>query len=1250
MTWRRCASQSAIACIFTSTDANSQKPPLLTRTSSYLDALMSHSSVQNGASGQGQLSQHEPERSTNPQPAKAYESSTDDDVVVTVQETQVDAHQASVAEVTIKTEPSVSRLPRSISQELLAEQEDDHHKSKVQQTQVDARPAPVVAEVKVEAKPASPAVAPVAAAPAEVAVVVVAAPTKEPVAAEPEKPAEPEAAEAPRKPVAPLPSDIAASDDHTIPLEVVADRFQRSNINAANPKTSTGLSSQDAANLLAVHGRNALTPPKELPKILLFLKQFLDPFLIMLLIAGAFEFGVYGFTPVASSLYAAIALMVVVFLTAFVTFIQELKTANVMAQFKNMLQAQTHVIRDGQESVIDAELLVVGDVVKVMGGDKVPADCRIIYCQGLKVENASITGESRPITLNNVPSAIGLPPTESLCLCYKGSLAVEGEAFGVVIRTGDRTFIGQIASLTAGAKELPTTLEVEVKHFIKFIAILSLTTGMIAFAIALGRNKGHQVIQIFIDAFVVVIVANVPQGLPATVTSLLGITASRMAKLNVLIKKLDCVETLGCTSVICTDKTGTLTKNEMTVTELWVDEKNRTDDYGSLFVVKRRRQRSASTGRHSESDETRSRTYSTSEDDDIGSMASGISRARRGEQIISKEVIQPDGSWLSTFELMHRIGSVCNKCIISKKELAADAKGKKFGGVDKIDWIGNASDIAVLKFCHNLRSSNTIRQNYPVDFEIPFNSSNKWMLTVCHEASGPVTDGKRSYHVMMKGAPEIILKKCSTFLKHGEERFVDDAFEDEFEEAYEKYGNKGCRVLAVAVRTIVAEKDAEFTAETDNYPTDDLCFIGMFAITDPPRDGVATAIEHCHTAGVRVFMVTGDHHLTAKAIAKQVGILEQDADDETDRYTVILGAQLESLTDDDWKVIAQRPGVVFARTTPQHKLKIVQNCQKQGHIVAVTGDGVNDAPALKNANIGVAMGLNGSDVAREAAKIVLLDDNFASIVNGVEQGRVIFENLKKSIAYTLTHLLPELVSVLIFLFFGLPQGLSTLQILSIDLGTELGPAISLAYEGPESDIMNRPPRSTKSDRLVSRPLLLYAYLWMGTFESVAGLFAYFWVFGNYGIEPSQLFNTATNNWAQYNNDPFCYGSHNNITLPCLKTDEQASIAAIAASSFYLTLVLAQGFHVVMCRTSRISILKHKHSNPLVIYGIIIQLVICIIFVYVPGVQPAFFSGNVGYPGWVCLAAVGVVIIVFNEWRKWYFIGHPDSFITRELRW
>jgi sodium/potassium-transporting ATPase subunit alpha len=629
-------------------------------------------------------------------------------------------------------------------------------------------------------------------------------------------------------------------------------------------------------------------------------------------------------------------------------------------------------------------------------------------------------------------------------------------AIGIVVLTGDDTAIGTIAGLASGTKLRESTLQKEVRRFVTFIAIIAITMATACFVAGVFISKAQtssEILAIFINGFLVIIVANTPQGLPATVTSLLSLAARNMAKKSVLVKRIDCVETLGSTSLICSDKTGTLTTNEMTVTDIWLDRR-----------------------RHMRKKTVEGNILYGTEPHAVLLRAATL--CNRGQAISSEEQ-----------ELAQERARSSRKSLISNVSRLAWGSNLpgtvlEFPSSTAKLFSGNPSDCALLTYCDQLCSTRRLRGEYPILFEIPFNSKNKWQLIIVKSISeNQSVDGDQvEYEVLMKGAPEVMLSRCVTYasgkIDHGNQSPLDDDFRNRFTETYESFAAGGKRVLALCNLRFQAPKDTVF-AEVDgtyNFPTTGLNFIGLVGIMDPPRNNVPDAISKCHAAGVKVFMVTGDHPLTGKSIASQIGLLKSEnniellenktttGDWSAYEGAVVHGCRIEELTDEQWKIILSKPGVVFARTTPAHKLEIVRRSQGEGYIVAVTGDGVNDAPALKQADVGIAMGLNGSDVAQESADIVLMDDNFASIVAGIEEGRIIFDNIKKTIAYTMAHILPEVISAILSLLFLLPLGLTAMQVLTIDLGTELGPAISLAYEKAESDIMQRKPRDPRRDR------------------------------------------------------------------------------------------------------------------------------------------------------------------------------------------
>lgn len=576
-------------------------------------------------------------------------------------------------------------------------------------------------------------------------------------------------------------------------------------------------------------------------------------------------------------------------------------------------------------------------------------------------------------------------------------------------------------------------------------------------------------IAIFLDYFwlnavvflIGIIVANVPEGLLATVTVCLTLTAKRMASKNCLVKNLEAVETLGSTSTICSDKTGTLTQNRMTVAHMWFDDRILEADT---------------------TDEQQAAQY---------------------------------GKDNASFMALARVAALCNR--------AEFKAGQNDVPILKRDCTGDASEQALLK-CTEQALGNVMawRDKNAKMIEIPFNSTNKFQVSV-HE-----TEDKNdpSYLLVMKGAPERILDRCSTILMNGEELPLDDRLKAAFEKAYLELGGLGERVLGFCDYKLPTDQfppGFQFKIDEDlNFPTEGLRFVGLMSMIDPPRAAVPDAVAKCRSAGIKVIMVTGDHPITAKAIAKSVGIISEGMETVEDiairlgisvdevnprdaHAAVVHGGELRDYSQDQLDdIIYYHREIVFARTSPQQKLTIVEGCQRQGHIVAVTGDGVNDSPALKKADIGVAMGIAGSDVSKQAADMILLDDNFASIVTGVEEGRLIFDNLKKSIAYTLTSNIPEISPFLMFILLDIPLPLGTVTILCIDLGTDMWPAISLAYEEAESDIMKRKPRNPVKDKLVNERLISLAYGMIGMIQASAGFFTYVWIMAENGFLPNRL--------------------------------------------------------------------------------------------------------------------------------------------------
>ncbi|TMW56227.1 hypothetical protein Poli38472_008875 [Pythium oligandrum] len=846
-------------------------------------------------------------------------------------------------------------------------------------------------------------------------------------------------------------------------------------------------------------GLNVLTPPKKVPEWIKYWRELTGFFCLLLWAGSIMCFVSYAIQYSVDNLYLGVILALVVWITGTFSYIQNYQSNNLMESFKNMMPTMITVIREGKAQKIDASLLVRGDVVVLKGGDKVPADIRLIECSDdLTVDNSSLTGEPEP--LKRIPECTDENPLETKNLCFFGTFIPQGNGRGIVVNIGDKTVMGRIAKLATSTGDEQTPIAKEIDHFVHVIAAVATAIGLFFFIIGFVIGTDFVSNLVFMIG---VIVANVPEGLLATVTVCLSLAARRMAGKSMLVKNLQGVETLGSTTAICSDKTGTLTQNVMTVANIVYDNK--------IWDC--------------ECSITPAGNYSLN---DVS-----FARLQRCATLCNNAVFDED----SKYERIVR-GAGAEMTIVRGEPLPIKT------GL-KVNWetIGDASEAAMIKFCQDKKDVILYRNENPKIKEIPFNSKNKFQVSI-HKQD---LSGTEPLLLVMKGAPERILSRCTTVLLNGEEAELTADRLAEIEKLQLDLSKRGMRVLGFCEKILDSARypaDYQFNTDNPNFPLGDknvdyeaipkshpnveegLCFLGLMALIDPPRPEVPGAVEKCKTAGIRVIMVTGDHPVTAKAIAHKVGILwgptKEDIeegniahgldpgdagweDPETAPAIVVPGWEISiDTTVEEWDRILDHSQIVFARTSPQQKLIIVENCQRRGEIVAVTGDGVNDSPALKKANIGVAMGIMGSEVSKEAADMILLDDNFASIVSGVEEGRIIFDNLKKSIAYALAANIPELVPFLLNIVLRIPLPLTTVLMLAICLGTDMVPAISMAYEKAESDIMARAPRNAKTDRLVTKKLISFAYLQIGLIEAAAGMLTYLVVMNDYGYPPSVL--------------------------------------------------------------------------------------------------------------------------------------------------
>ncbi|VDO42410.1 unnamed protein product [Haemonchus placei] len=715
----------------------------------------------------------------------------------------------------------------------------------------------------------------------------------------------------------------AFQDDHKIPLEELLHRLKTDK--------ESGLTADEAAERLKMYGPNKLTPPYKTPTWIKLLQNLFGGFNMLLWIAS-------------------LASMVGYFMEK-QEYGEETKADNISNRFHlcGVRNPGIQVIRDGRIIDVKVDDVVLGDIVEISGGDKVPADIRIFQARGLKVDNSSLTGESEPQTRS--PEFTHNNPLESKNVAMFSTNVLEGSGRGVVILTADNTVVGRIAALTAQVTSGPSPIAKEIYHFIHVITFVALGVGVTFFVLSI--IYGYTLIQALIY-FMGIVVANVPEGIVATVTVCLTLTAVKMRRKHCLVKNLEAVETLGSTSTICSDKTGTLTQNRMTITHLWCD------------------------GKIDEAEQC---------------LPNGKLRGKKKHRM--------EG----TFKLLIRCAVLCSRSKFKNEDFSVP--------LPKREVAGDASETAIMKYCELLLGDGGTKK-----------MRDKKPKVSIHQ------NGDR-YLLVMKGAPEKILKVCSTLLIEGNEKNKDKSFEEDFVKAYETLGGFGERVLGFCDLEMDPEKFPKnfvFDTENPNFPLTNLRFLGLMSMIDPPRPGVPQAVQLCQSAGIKVVMVTGDHPITAKAIARQVHIISRKArvtelieDDEqasehetfgkgrllNTKAIIVHGEQLKLLSGSTLReIVGNYQQVVFARTSPAQKLQIVEAYQLTNNVVGVTGDGVNDAPALRKADIGIAMGIAGTDVSKQAADMILLNDNFASIVTGVEEGRLIFDNLKKSIAYTLTSNIP----------------------------------------------------------------------------------------------------------------------------------------------------------------------------------------------------------------------------------------------------
>lgn len=858
-----------------------------------------------------------------------------------------------------------------------------------------------------------------------------------------------------------------------------------------------GLPEPEVAGRLAQYGPNEIKRVKKTPLYLRFLSQFTH-FLALLLWAAAVLCVISEwFHPGEGLLNLAIAIVVVILINAVFTFVQEYRAEKAVEALRKLLPYHVRVRRDGNIREVRSEEVVPGDIVLLAEGDRVPADARLIEASGLMVNHAPLTGESEPLLRGHMP--FDGEYLDSPNIVFAGTLVVRGSGTAAVCATGMSTEFGKIAHLTGSVESGPSPLQKEIVKATRVVAVIAVITGVFFFAlgVAIGRGFWHN----FLFA-IGIIIANVPEGLLPTVTLSLAMGSQRMAKKNALIKNLVSVETLGAVSVICTDKTGTLTTGRMEARAVWTP-----DGYG----------------------------------------------------VAGKPTLGA--------ESMMQAASLCNN--------ATFEDGK---------YRGDPTEAAILKAARDSMGgleSQRLR-------EIPFDSDRKRMTTV-NEVGGKTL-------VFMKGAPEAVLGSCGSATFRDGILTLTDERAKEIKDAYAGMMGQGYRVIGFAYRRLSGTEDA---ARFDDAAIETgLVFAGLMGLADPPRPEVAEAVAKCKSAGIRVVMITGDASGTALAIGRQVGLAAEGT-------RVVDGPELNSMSDSELAALLSNSEPVFSRMTPRHKMRIVSVLKDEGERVAVTGDGVNDAPALKMADIGIAMGATGTDVAREAADMVLMDDNFASIVSAVEEGRAVFENIRKFVSYIFASNIPEAVPYVAYVVFNIPLPLTIMQILAVDLGTDMFPALALGAEKPSKGTMDRPPRGP-GERLLNWSVLSRAYLFLGPIEAAAGLFGFFYVLSHGGW-----------GWGE----------------PLAST----SLLYIQATSACLAgIIVSQMGNVFACRSSIESVVSLGiFSNRLILYGIAAEVAVTGFIFYTSLGNGIFGTAPLAAKDWLVLLPFGAGILFADEIRKYF---------------
>jgi calcium-translocating P-type ATPase len=881
---------------------------------------------------------------------------------------------------------------------------------------------------------------------------------------------------------------------------------------ASVQSAALGLSPVEAERRLREHGPNVVQEVARESPWLRFVREFVQFFSLILWAAAGLAFLAEWSDPGEGMAKVGYAIVTVILVSGLFSFWQEYRVEKTLAALRKLLPQKVKLMRDGKVILGSAEQVVPGDIVVLEQGDNIPADCRLVQAFDVRVNNDAVTGESLPL-VRDAGASDADEPIRGKNILLAGTSIVSGQAKAVVFATGMHTEFGKIARLTQTAGAAVSPLRQELARLSRLIAVLAILIGLLFFAI--GWLTGIAFWKDFIFA-IGIIVAMVPEGLLPTLTLSLVLATQRMARRSVLIRYLPSVEALGSTTVICTDKTGTLTQNRMTVRQVFL-----------------------------------------------------------GGAVYSPAAIEPGRAFAERYHGFFLTAQLCHDL-----RETGERSGKAF--------LGDPMEIALVDMARRILSGPSA---YPRLDEIPFDADRMRLSTVHAMPEGPT--------LYCKGALESVLPLCSRILLDGDTRPLDHGLQEQILAAHETMAEQGLRVLAFAYRLVGQQWKRECLEQ-------DLVFAGLVGLEDPPRPEVPEALCRCREAGIRVIMVTGDHPRTAKAIAREIGLAGADDPD------VITGEQMRSLSETQLMLTLDKLDVIFARVSADQKRRIVEALKNKNQIVAVTGDGVNDAPALRSAHIGIAMGIAGTDVAKAAADMVLLDDNFASIVNAIEEGRAVYENIRKFLTYVLVHNIAELIPFLGFALFRIPLALTPIQALAIDMGTDSLTALGLGVERPAPRVMQRPPRP-RGEGLMNWPLARRAYLFLGPIEAAAAMAAFFFVLHAGGWKYGQ---------ALAPQDPLYL---------------QATTACLSA------IIVLQIVNVFLCRSASRSVFSTGlRGNRLILWGVALEIALVLLINYTPWGNLLLGTSPIVGAVWLFILPFPAVMLVLEELRKWLARGRRSA--------